>query len=595
MASPKAHLLEPSMRPYALSIGLSVMTLLAVGCKSGDLEDSGGSGVGEDSRFTVTPPAGGLGQSMAVTVLADTSAFEFGATSLDFGAGILVESVTVQDGWTAVADILIEPDADIGQRDVTVEISGSTSVLDRAFRVTEEFFTVTPDRGKLGETVDVELVGTNTRWKAGRTWANFGDGVDVLDVSVISETLLNATISIDADAPPGLRDVYTEDSGKIVTLYDGFQVDRIALGAVFDPVEAEQGDTVEFTVFARGTNFLQDETTITFFDGDGLNPDIRVDSITVLDAENLWGRMTLSNAAELGLRDVLLTTADEGLRIPDAFTVIGGDYSLDEVAIDLRFTVVRGLDNSSGGISESVQASCVFFIPLDPPCPSGGGMGSKPEPSPYDTNAIGPITGSGSSSEDCPNPTTFSAGDYVWLESDKNIVTLEKQVDAASGMISYVGVGLTLADYVPDNVYDLHLQGDPDGLAEEIVERVLPTVPSDWSMISPQLWGNYTHDRTQDFVYSWTPAMTYPDAIFITSISGTTWAETGDPGLAISIPWDDGEHTYFGSELINFDPNPVSFTAYSYIEGPEFGLKNSIYQENQSESYIYLGASMVLK
>ena len=54
MASPKAHLLEPSMRPYALSIGLSVMTLLAVGCKSGDLEDSGGSGVGEDSRFTVT-------------------------------------------------------------------------------------------------------------------------------------------------------------------------------------------------------------------------------------------------------------------------------------------------------------------------------------------------------------------------------------------------------------------------------------------------------------------------------------------------------------------------------------------------------------
>ena len=27
-------------------------------------------------------------------------------------------------------------------------------------------------------------------------------------------------------------------------------------------------------------------------------------------------------------------------------------------------------------------------------------------------------------------------------------------------------------------------------LAEEIVERVLPTVPSDWSMISPQLWGN---------------------------------------------------------------------------------------------------------
>lgn len=571
--------------------------LLAVGalgsCKGGDsaVEDSESTA----SSLEVHPPSGGLGTSARVRISADSSVFRFGATEVDFGEGILVEAVTVDDGWNTFADIFIEPDAEPGQRDVTVTIEGRERVLPRSYRVTEESFSLTPDRGKLGESVTVTLTGSGTQWKAGRTWANFGDGVEVLDVTVLSETLLTAELSIDPDAPPGLRDVYTEDGGKIVHLWDGFQVDRVGLGAVFDPTEAAQGTTVEFTVFARGTNFTQDLTGITFLDQGGLNPDIRVDSITVLDAENLWGRMTLSNAAELGMRDVQITTDEEGVRIEDAFEVVGGDFSLDEVAIDLSFTVVRGIDNATGQISEGVNASCVFYMPLDPPCPAGGGMGSKPEPSPYDNNEVGPITGSGGGDEDCPNPKTFSAGDFVWLESDINTVTLEKVVDGSSGMIYYVGRDLTMADYVPDNWYDLHLQGDPEGLAEELLPRVLPTVPADWSMVSPQLWGNYTHNRSADFNYLWTPAQTYPDAIFVTSITGTTYAPTGDPGMAISIPWDDGDHTYTADELSLLDPNPVYFTAYSYIEGPEFGLKDSIYQENQAESYIYLQATMILE
>jgi len=555
------------------------------------------------SFFEIHPPEGAQGTSATVVITADKSVFDFGDTEVFFGEGILVDSLTVDDGWTAIAEILIEPDAELAGRDVVAVVGGLTYDIGR-FRVVGETFTITPERGKIGESVSVTLEGHNTRWKDGRTWVNFGDGVDVLDVNVLAETLVEAEISIEGDAVPGARDVWTEDGGKIVTLYDGFHVDRVALVATWDPASAEQGTQVEFTIKARDTNFEQDLTSVTFYDNGGLNPDIRVDDITVIDAENLWGRMTLSNAAELGQRDVVIATGEEGVRIPDAFEVLGGEWSLEEVAVSLTFNVVRGLDNSSGALSERVSASALFYIPLDPPCGGGGaGFGSKPEPEPYDQNVVGPITGSGSGgeAEDCPNPTTVSAGDYVWLESDANVVTLDKVVDPNSGLIYYIGQDLTIDDYVPDNLYDLHLQGDPEGLEEEIVEGVQPTVPCNWYMETPELWGNYTHDRSTDFEYVWINteggygACTYPDAIFYTEINGTTYNGTTDPGMAASFPWDDGTHAYTPDELLYLDPGQVYFIAYSYIVGREFGLRDSIYQTNQADSYIYFQASFILE
>lgn len=583
----------------AAALILVPLTVIA-GCTPDETSEEEEAGY---SFFEIHPPEGAQGTNAEVVITADRSTFDFTDTNVFFGQGIVVNSVTVTDGWTAIADITIEPDAEIGKRAVQATV-GNLGYEVGNYRIVGETFAVSPDRGKIGETVSVTLEGHNTHWKDGRTWVNFGEDVDVLDVQVLAEELVEVEISIDGDAVPGMRDVWTEDGGKIVTVYDGFQVDRVALVAEFDPPQGEQGDQIEFTIKARDTNFQQGVTSLVFYDAGGLNPDIRVDDITVLDAENLWGRMTLSNAAELGSRDVILTTGDEGVAVPDAFEVLGGEWSLEEVAVSLSFTVTRGLNNETGEMSESVNAGAVFFIPLDPPCGGGGaGMGSAPSPEPYDTNVVGPITGSGSGggAEDCPNPTTVSAGDYVWLESDANIVTLEKQVDSNSGLISYQGIGLTIDDYVPDNLYDLHLQGDPDGLEEEVIDGVQPTVPCNWYMESPQLWGNYTQDRSENLDYVWTNteggygACTYPDAIFYTEISGTTYNGTDDQGMAASYPWDDGYHSYTPDELLYLDPGQVYFIAYSYIEGREFGLRDSIYQTNVANSYIYYQASFILE
>lgn len=601
---------------------LLALSLGVVACQ----RDKGGEGEGEGesaSALMVSPPVGGQGTTVDVELDTDHNFFSYtGTVTADFGPGITVDAIEIQDGWNAVATVTVAEDAELGSRDVTVNMDGSTLTRADGFDVIAESFTIDPDSARIGESVEVTFLGKNTAWTSGVSFPTFGDNIEVYSFTVLSETLAQAELVVDSDALPGLRNVSMTEGADALTLYDGFRVDRVGLAATFDPVEAEQGDTVEFTVVGRDTNF--DATTeLTFYDAYGENPDIVVDSVTVLDAENLYGRMTLSNAASLGPRDVLLTTSgdptDEGVLIPDAFEVIGGDYDLGEVAISLSFTVVRGIDNTTGEISESVSASCVFFIPVDPPCPAEaeddasecsdgtdndedeyvdcldsdcGNSGVCPGPSPYDVNVT--IESPGNGEVDCPNPVTVGAGDYVWLESDSNVVTLERFYDSSSGMIYYAGVGLTFDDYVPGEVYDLHTEGEEGGVEEVVLEDVQPTVPADWSLISPTLYNNFTHSRAEDFVYQWTPAQTYPDAMFIASLSGTLEA-TGTGGAITAIPWDDGEHTFLSSDVSLLSPGPGYFTAYSVIKGDYFGLPDSIYQTNQARSYIYLQGYMVLE
>jgi hypothetical protein len=555
----------------------------------------------------VYPPLGGQGQSMEVHIDASRSVFDFSGTQVDFGDGIFVESVDVDDGFGLRAQITIEADAELGSRDVGIDGTSREFTLDDSFEVIAQSFVLAPSTARIGETLSVDILGHQTEWVGGVTWPSFGDGIEVSDFTVLSGTLAVAEISVSAETAPGWRNVVMDNGGgDRVTLYDGFKVDRVALAATFEPTEAEQGKTVEFTVRARDTDFTAGIPSLDFFDRFGENPDIIVDTITVLDSENLYGQMTLSNAAALGMRDVLISTGDEGVYLTDAFEVVGGDWSLEEVAIDLSFYVVRSKDNETGEVTEAVRSYCTFYIPLDPPCPTGGGgsgsgSGMIGDPTPYDINSVFGATGEGSGGgeEDCPYPTTISAGDYVWLESDANIVTLEKTVDTASGIISYAADGLTFDDYVPNNWYDLHTQGDDEGIGEYILDGVQPTVPSDWEWVSPDLWGNYTQNRAEDFEFSWTPAQTYPDALFVVTLFSKSnlgpLVEENWFGYLGVYPMDDGSHQFLASELSQFAAGGAPLSAYSIIGGPEFGLPESIYQSNVAVSYIFLSQYLVLE
>ena len=575
----------------ALVATAALLAASAVGCQPGEPDDPDNTPTSK--LLTLDPAVGGLDTSIEVRLAASWSAFDFEGSSLDFGEGITVDELVVQDAWNIDAELTIAADAALGARDVMVDSGGYSRTLEDGFTVIEESFSISPAVGMLGETLEVEFAGSNTAWEGGVTWPSFGDGVSIMDFTVITDQLATATLSVAADTYAGPRDVLMETGSDVVVLYDGFQVDRVGLAAAWDPAVIDQGETVEFEVEARGTNFIDGETELFVLDGGDESNDYAIDRLEVVDATHLYGEITLSNAARLGFRDVLISTDSEGVVIPDAFEVMEGELDLSEVAVYMAFNITKGIDNSTCQVTESVFAMVWFYMPLDPPCGGGGSMGSGPQP--YDVNGVfeNPPAGEGGT-EDCPTPTSVRAGDYVWLESDYNTVTLDRVEDTTSGMVYYYGFDLTTADYGAGYWYDLHPQGEDGGLPEYLLEEVQPTVPAHWDLTSPQLCQDYTHDRAEDFVYTWTPAQTYPDAIFVTGIPGTIEA-TGNGGFVGCVPWDDGEHTYTGSELSQLVPNSAQPYFYSAIEGPDFGLPDSIYQSNPTESYIYLSAYMVLE
>jgi hypothetical protein len=573
-----------------LILASALLTSMSVGCSNNDDSDSDGVQLGQ-ARVTLAPPVAGRGQSLTVKLRADRSRFNFGTTELDLGQDILVHEVTVADGYLAEASISIDPDAELGLRDAVVTIDGVAMSLADAFRVTpDSILAVEPNSGKMGEVLDVAILGSGTDWQAGYTWGGFGSGINVMEFAVLSPTLATAKLAIRTDARPGLRDVTVETGPDVVALYEGFTVDRAVIACEFEPGVAYQGETRDFTISCADTDWGPG-TRVEFWDDGGRNPDIAISELQIINGENMYGRMRLSNAAFVGMRDVFITNGTESVLLPDALSVLDAPPRLDNVAISLGFDVRRQISNTNGTLFEQVSAFAAFVIPLDPPCgvapPPGDG------PMPYDINGVFPIPPQ-PEPFDCPAPQTVSAGDYVWFESDENIVTLEKDIIAATGQVIYVGRQLTLDDYRFNKLYDLVTQGDPDGIPAITLERVQPTVPADYYILSPDMWGDYTHSRSEPFNYTWTPAQTYPDAIFVTQISGTLVA-TGEGGFAGSIPWDDGDHTYVPAELSQLEPSPVTFVAVSYIEGPYFGFPFSTIQSNQSDSVLSTQARLILE
>ncbi len=576
----------------ALLLGLWFATAL-MGCKPDTVDtDTGVVDTGAEVQFNLgmAPQEAGKGAALEVLLTANRSTFRFGETTLALGEGVSVESVTVLDVFEAVAQVRVDPDAALGDRDVVITVGPNEYVLEGAFRVIDESFALDPADGKMGEMLYVSLIGTQTAWEAGYSFASFGPGIDVLEFNVLSPGLADARIAIRPDAPPGPRDVAVTDGPKVVTNYGGFTVDRAVITAFWDPPEVYQGTTVGFTLTGLDTEWTAG-TVIEFWDDGGRNNDITIQSATVAGPERITGTVAISNAARLDYRDVVVISGEESILIPDALEVLDSAPNLFDVVPQLAFDVFRSIDNATGLISETVQAYAIFFIPLNPPCSGAGASGDGPMP--YDNNGVFPIPPP-PEPVDCPNPETVSAGDFVWFEGPENVVTLHKDVIQSTGQIMYWGQDLTLEDYRFDTVYDLHTQGDPLGIPEVLVEEVQPTVPADYYFLTPNFWGDLTVSRDADFTYTWTPAQTYPDAIFGTQISGTL-AVDGEPGFAGSLPWDDGDHTYRPAELAQLMPGPVSFSAYSYIQGRYFGLPFSRYQTARSDSVLSTDAFLILQ
>ena len=183
-----------------------------------------GDALPDTTVSSCTPDEGDRGDSSLDVVIAGDNLT--GATSVDFGTMVSIDSYVVDSDEQITATVTIPWDSTAGLRDVTVVTpSYGSGVLTDGFEVTipaPTVTSVTPIEGAQAETVNVTIAGTGF---IGATDVDFGDGITVDTFTVDSGTQISATLSIASGTPAGTRDVAVTTSGGTGTLVDGFSVE----------------------------------------------------------------------------------------------------------------------------------------------------------------------------------------------------------------------------------------------------------------------------------------------------------------------------------------------------------------------------------
>ena len=285
--------------------------------------------------LSVAPASTVLGQTLGVVLTG--SCFMTGVSNVDFGAGVIANSISVDTAGTTIsATITVSQSALAGVRAVTVTNpapGGGASPLANAFTIMNPvptLTTITPAGAGKGQTANVNLTGTN--FVAGVTTVTFGVGITVNSVSVGSPTAMTVNITVSPTAVVGARSVTATNpspGGGNATLLFVFNVENPppTLSSV-TPGSGTRGSMLSLS-FA-GTNFFTPGTTVTMGSG------ISVNSLTAVSSTQMRIDIVISFDAALGTRDISVTNPLPGggtITLPNGFTVVAGAATYIESAL----------------------------------------------------------------------------------------------------------------------------------------------------------------------------------------------------------------------------------------------------------------------
>ena len=311
--------------PTQITVSITINPAAVPGTRSITVTTPGGSSAPLANAFTVNPapptiinvsPNQGIqGQTLNGVII--TGTYLTGATSVSFGSGITVNSLTVNSPTQITANITIDPAAAPGARSVTVTTPGGSSApLANAFTVNQAPPTislVSPNQGIQGQTLSsITFTGT---YLTGATSVSFGSGITVNSLTVNSPTQITASITIDPAAAPGARSVtVTTPGGSSAPLANAFTVNQAPPTiSLVSPNQGIQGQTLSSITFT-GT-YLTGATSVDF--GSGITATIvSIDSPTQITAS-----ITIDGTAAEGTRIVSINTPGGTATLPGGFTV----------------------------------------------------------------------------------------------------------------------------------------------------------------------------------------------------------------------------------------------------------------------------------
>lgn len=534
-------------RATLLAFATAALPLLGIGCVPVPTD----AAVHPDvvGRLQLSPASASAGVPRVLWVRADASYFdEATRPEVSLGDGVVVSTVEVQAADLLRVQVLVDDDAVLGPRDLRVSWPGGWAVRRGAFAVESGSLAFGPSRGTLGEALRVEVSGWRTDFQDGITQLSLGEGVEIDDIVVLSATRLYATVFVEPRATPGRRDLWVYNPGGASwSLSDAFVVDRTARTMVVDPPQADQGQILKFAVDAEGGEFTTGATSL------DLGTGVVVLESYVRDDRRLHTRIRIGNNARIGPRDVVVRTASPGgpeeVRIlRDGFTIHPVEAEPEDVRISLGFSISRSWNHDLCRFRPTVNASALFYVPNDFPCPPSGGSSSLVPPPRFDNIGTGYTIQGGAT--DCPAPKTFDAGPSVQFVREGQHVDLLRDHNPYSGRVVYRGWGLAEADYVPAQSYALHTDGGDLGwneLPPMDIPVAIRTLPRDFDLHTPDFCG-FQHPIDAPLTVEWDAAATYDDALMALYLSGFPDATLGTPTL-MAYPWDDGAFTYSQDDL----------------------------------------------
>ena len=278
----------------------------------------------------VSPGAGTVNTTIpGVIVTGKFTRFTNGTPTVSFGAGVTPSSITViSDTKLVVGSLAIATAATPGSRTVQVTNAGQTASLTAGFVVSASsalsFSSIAPNVGVQGQTLNVGIVGINTHFQQGVTFANFGDNVFVNGaVQIADPTHATANVTVSPTAALGWRAVTIVTGGEYATLSPtsaqgpGFDVvsSNAAIVSVAPPSGVQGGSPFVATVNGANTHFLQNASQVSF--GAGIN----VGNVQVIGPAQLQATIAVTAGATAGPRDVIVMTGGENAALGNAFSI----------------------------------------------------------------------------------------------------------------------------------------------------------------------------------------------------------------------------------------------------------------------------------
>ena len=268
--------------------------------------------------ITSISPAQG-NQAITLNVTIEGANFT-GASAIQLGTGITVNSFTVLNATQISANISIAAGIATGTRDVSVTTPGGSITLSDSFTVKQALPAITsisPDTGSQGATQNVTINGANF---TGTSEVRLGTGVVVNSFTVLSDSQISASVSIVSSTETGYRDVTVTTPGGSSVLSYGFTVKQgLPVISSISPSQGSRGSTL--TVIISGSN-LNGATAVS------LGAGAIVQSFVNLSPTQISVNVLIDEKAVTGVRDVSVTTPGGSSTLSNSFDIIEKSLSI---------------------------------------------------------------------------------------------------------------------------------------------------------------------------------------------------------------------------------------------------------------------------